>query len=159
MPTTCNPQTETDRVRRYTAPEVLRRIEERIERNVAYYSSQPDEVIAQRIEELQREWSISRCLQANVATVGLLGSVWGLLRARKWALLPLTGFSFFLFHGLRGWDPPLPLLRRLGVRTRSEIDREIYALKVARGDFKDLPGERTEHTPVPVKEIMQAVNA
>jgi len=35
-----------------------------------------------------------------------------------------------LQHGLQGWCPPLPLLRRLGIRTRGEIDREKYALKV-----------------------------
>jgi hypothetical protein len=28
-----------------------------------------------------------------------------------------------------GWCPPLPLLRRLGIRTRGEIDREKYALR------------------------------
>jgi hypothetical protein len=68
-------------------------------------------------------------------------------------------FSFFLFHGIRGWDPPIPLLRRLGVRTRSEIDREIYALKVARGDFKGLPKDRqTIEQPSYVQAIMQAVN-
>lgn len=33
-----------------------------------------------------------------------------------------------LQHGLQGWCPPLPVLRRLGVRTRGEIDREKYAL-------------------------------
>jgi hypothetical protein len=49
----------------------------------------------------------------------------------------------------------------LGARTRSEIDRELYALKAARGDFKNisLPSEETRPAPVPVREIMQAVNA
>ncbi|WP_407921819.1 hypothetical protein, partial [Corallococcus sp. AB049A] len=28
--------------------------------------------------------------------------------------------SFLLQHGLQGWCPPLPLLRRLGLRTRGE---------------------------------------
>ena len=51
------------------------------------------------------------------------------------------------------------LLHVQGVRTRSEIDREIYALKVARGDFKHLPADRREDAPVPVRQIMQAVNA
>ena len=29
----------------------------------------------------------------------------------------------------------MPLLRRLGIRTREEIDRERYALKALAGDF------------------------
>jgi hypothetical protein len=33
----------------------------------------------------------------------------------------------------------VPLFRRLGVRTRKEIERERTALKVLRGDLDDLP--------------------
>ena len=37
--------------------------------------------------------------------------------------------------------PPVPILRRLGVRTAREIDIERYALKALRGDFGPLgPG-------------------
>ena len=37
---------------------------------------------------------------------------------------------------VQGWCPPVPVFRRLGVRTREEIDRERYALKALRGDFR-----------------------
>lgn len=47
-----------------------------------------------------------------------------------------------LQHALRGWCPPLPVLRRLGFRTRAEIDRERYALKVVRDDLDALAPER-----------------
>jgi hypothetical protein len=159
MPTTFDPARETDRVRRYTSPEMLQKIDEEIERNVSFYASQPDEVIAERIHDLQQEWSINRYIQAKVAGMGLLGGLLGFAFSKKWALLTIGGFGFLLFHGLRGWDPRIPALRRLGLRTRSEIDREIYALKAARGDFKNLQGERPAHTPIPVREILQAVNA
>ena len=33
----------------------------------------------------------------------------------------------------------MPMLRRLGVRTRHEIDAEKYALKILRGDFDGIP--------------------
>ncbi len=33
------------------------------------------------------------------------------------------------------WCPPVPVFRRLGVRTCQEIDEEKYALKILRGDF------------------------
>ena len=45
----------------------------------------------------------------------------------------MTGF--LLQHALQGWCPPVPVFRRLGVRTTAEIDRERYALKALRGDF------------------------
>jgi hypothetical protein len=152
---------EADRVRRFTAPEILQKIEEQIEHNVAYYASQPDEVIEERIQELKEEWSINRYLQAGTAAGGLLGATLGLAFGKKWAVLTIGAFGVFLFHGLRGADPRIRVLRRLGARTRSEIDREIYALKAARGDFKNLalPTQESAQNPIPVRQIMQAVNA
>lgn len=133
---------ETNRVRRNTAPEILRRIDEQIERNVVYFSAQPREVISRRIRELQEEWSIERWLELNAATIGLTTVVLALTRDRKWALLTCAALGMFLLHGLQGFDPPIPLLRRLGIRTRGEIDREVYALKALRGDFSSVD-ERT----------------
>jgi hypothetical protein len=159
MPTTFDPANEVDRVRRYTSPEMLQKIDEQIEHNVAFYASQPDEVIAERIRELQQEWSINRFLQAKVAAMGLLGGLLGFSVSKKWALLTIGGFGLLLFHGLRGWDPRITPLRRFGLRTRSEIDRELYALKAARGDFKKFPADRPAQAPIPVHEILQAVNA
>lgn len=40
-------------------------------------------------------------------------------------------------HGLLGWCPPLPVLRRLGVRTSRKVSDERFALKSLRGDFND----------------------
>jgi hypothetical protein len=57
---------------------------------------------------------------------------------RKWLALPAVVAGFFFQHALQGWCPPLPIIRALGVRTRTEIDKERYALKAARGDFRDL---------------------
>jgi hypothetical protein len=45
--------------------------------------------------------------------------------------------AFFLFHAVEEFDPPLPLMRKAGLRRRAEINREIYALKILRGDFDD----------------------
>ncbi len=40
-----------------------------------------------------------------------------------------------IHDALQGWCPPLPLLRRLGLRTAEEISQERNALKALRGDF------------------------
>lgn len=67
------------------------------------------------------------------------GIVMGLTRNPRWLLLPLAVQTFFLQHALKGWCPPVPILRRVGVRTIDEINYERYSLKVLRGDFDKLP--------------------
>jgi len=91
-----------------------------------------------RIMELDREWSVERWLETNASTLALTGVVLAASGYRKALWLSGTVVAFLLMHGVSGWCPPLPLLRRLGVRTRSEIDAEKFALKYLRGDFEKL---------------------
>jgi len=74
-------------------------------------------------------WDIERALEGNASTLALGGLALGFPANRKWFALPVVVMSFLLQHGLQGWCPPLPVLRRLGFRTRGEIDQEKYALK------------------------------
>lgn len=125
-----NPMTlEDDRVRAATSIDSNLRIDVRTAYNISRYKRQDKQVIAARIQQLDREWDIERVLQVNAATLALAGLVLGVKQNRKWLLLPGIVLPFLLQHAVHGWCPPLPLLRRLGVRTRSEIDREKYALK------------------------------
>ncbi len=64
---------------------------------------------------------------------------------KRFFALPAVVAGFLLQHALQGWCPPLPLFRRLGVRTAAEIDQERYALKALRGDFASSQshGEKT----------------
>ena len=41
--------------------------------------------------------------------------------------------------GCTDWCPPLPLVRRLGIRTLAEIEQERHALKALRGDYAEVP--------------------
>lgn len=141
---------EPDRVRRYSTDDQLRRIDDRIARNVRLYAKQPPEVIDERIEELRKEWSIERFLQLNAAAVGLSTVLMAVTGNRKWGIATCGALAMFFIHATDGFDPPLPLLRQFGVRSRAEIDREIYALKVLRGDFDDI-------TPVDEKQELPQV--
>lgn len=95
------------------------------------------EAIDRRLEELDREWDIERCLESMAPSITLFGLGMSLIsEKKKWLTLPLLVQSFFLQHALQGWCPPLPVLRRLGVRTSSEIDEERNALKALRGDYR-----------------------
>jgi hypothetical protein len=91
--------------------------------------------ISARIAELEREWDIERTLEANAASVALLGLALGATVNRRWFALPAVVAGFLLQHAVQGWCPPLPVFRRLGVRTAAEIHEEITALKILRGDF------------------------
>lgn len=87
------------------------------------------------LEKRIQEWDMDRTLMANASTLSLLGFAAGRTVNRRWLVLPGVVSSFLLWHALQGWCPPLPVFRKLGYRTRKEIDAEKYALKALRGDF------------------------
>ena len=115
------------------------KIRRETEASVAWYAGRPEE-IDRRLAELEREWDIERTLEANGSVLALTGLTLATFSSRRWLLLPLAVVGFCLQHATQGWCPPLPLFRRLGIRTQREIDEERFALKALRGDFEDLPG-------------------
>lgn len=117
-----------DRVRRATPAHVNEEIDRRTEQHIAAMRGGDQERIQARLAELDREWDVERVLEVNASTLALTGLVLGLTVNRKWLALPAVVLPFLLQHGLQGWCPPLPVLRRLGVRTQREIDAEKYAL-------------------------------
>ena len=150
--------TELDRVRANTNPEVLQAIDARIEERIRFYATQRKEAIAERIQELDREWDIERFLQTNASALALTGLLLGLVR-RRWLLLTGGVLGFLMQHAIQGWCPPIPLLRKMGVRTRGEIDREKYALKILRGDFKNLSADLEQLKANPASEVLHAISA
>ena len=119
-----------DRVRGSTASDVNEQIDLQTDINIQQYKGKSTAEILERIQMLDKEWDIERVLEVNASSLALTGLILGLTKNRKWLLLPGVVLPFLLQHGLQGWCPPLPLLRRLGIRTRGEIDREKYALKL-----------------------------
>ena len=126
---------DMERVRANTPAEINWRIDRQIEDSVRRYASEPKDVILRRVWELEREWDIERVLQLMASSVSLTGILLTGVRDKRWIILPAVVLSFLFFHAVQGWCPPVPVLRRLGVRTREEIDRERHALKVLVGDF------------------------
>jgi hypothetical protein len=127
-----------NRVSSQTDESINTQIRRRTETNIAYFAAHPDQ-IGQRLRELDEEWDIERTLETASSCVSLFGLAMTILRGRKWLILPIAVQSFFLQHALQGWCPPLPVFRRMGVRTQYEIEQERYALKALRGDFQKLP--------------------
>ena len=106
--------------------------------NVARVAAGGPGAITRRLDELDREWDIERTLEANAASAVLAGVLLGALVDRRFFLLPAVVGGFLLQHALQGWCPPLPVFRRMGVRTQSEIEEERHALKAIRGDFESI---------------------
>ena len=119
-----------DRVRSSTAGHVNEEIDHQTDINIHHYKGKSRAEILERIQMLDKEWDIEQVLEVNASTLALTGLILGLTKNRKWLFLPAIVLPFLLQHGLQGWCPLLPLLRRFGIRTRGEIDREKYALKV-----------------------------
>lgn len=125
-----------DRVAVNTCGKVNQQIREQTETNVAHFQSASDSEIRQRLQQLEEEWDIERTIEANASSLILAGFGLGTFVDKRFYLLPAAVAGFLLQHALQGWCPPIPILRRLGFRTQTEIEEERYALKALRGDFE-----------------------
>ncbi len=136
-----------------TAAAINQRIRKETEARVEDLGAQGTMAIRERLQALDREWDIERCLETGAASLVMTGSVLGLTKNRLWFLLPFGVGAFLLQHALQGWCPPLPVLRQLGVRTAEEINEERTALKTIRGDFYDV----SAHSLSTAAQVMGAV--
>ncbi len=127
-----------DRVRAHTDPGILEKIDHQIEANVRFFATQSKGFISVRIDELEKEWDIERYIQMNASVLALSGVALGATVNKKWLFLSASVLGFLFQHATQGWCPPVPIMRRMGIRTRSEIEREKYALKALRGDFQKI---------------------
>lgn len=128
----------TKRVAQNTADTVNQSLRAKAEDRVTYYAENPD-LIPARLRALDAEWDIERVLETNAATLAFAGTVLGARVDRRFYAIPALITGFLFQHAVQGWCPPLPLLRRLGFRTEAEISEERIALKILRGDFRDIP--------------------
>jgi len=143
----------TERVTINTSGCVNRDIRQQTEEQIELHRAASEAEIEQRLRELDQEWDIERVLEANGSSIILAGLSLGLTVNRRFLALPAIVSSFLLLHAVQGWCPPLPILRRLGYRTQSEIEQERYALKVLRGDFEEMTSESS------TEEIMASVRS
>jgi hypothetical protein len=148
----------TNRVPKHTAAHVNDEIRRKTEERISQIAAAGPRAIDRRLTELDREWDIERTLEANAATVAGVGAGLALLVDRRFALIPLFVGGFLLQHAVQGWCPPLPVFRRLGVRTQTEIEHERYALKALRGDFQQSAGHEGSATMTPQRAVQAAAS-
>jgi hypothetical protein len=124
-----------DRVRNHTAQLVNQRIAERTRDRIERVVREGRDGIVRRLAQLDHEWDVDRTLMVNFAVAAGVAHaantyrqsrrVWfGRRRGSRWLFVLTAQLGFLLLYGTLGWCPPLAVHRRLGVRTRSEIEAE-----------------------------------
>lgn len=138
--------TETDPVRQHADPVSTQRLDRQREERVADVAHRGPADVTPHLERLDREWDMERVLEANASalSLGLLAFAAARPTRRRLALAAVVP-AFLLQHAVQGWCPPVALFRRLGVRTRGEIDAERTAVKALRGDFAHLGPREAGH--------------
>ena len=142
------------RVPNQTSEAVNAEIRDAMEKRIARYRHASPGEIQQRLLELDREWDVERVLETNASTLAFIGYVLAVARNPKWIAVPMAVTAFLLQHAVQGWCPPLPILRRLGVRNMREIDEERFALNAIRGDFRNIDSGSNRRNE---SEILRAV--
>jgi hypothetical protein len=149
----------TTRVERNTDPAVNDLVRLRTDAQLTRLQDAERVELDVRLAELDREWDTERALQVSAATAVLGGVALGYAVDRRFLWVAAGALAFFAQHALQGWCPPLPILRRRGVRTMREIERERYAIKALRGDFDHLPAPGTANSDRRVRAALAAVDA
>lgn len=143
------------RVAANTAEHVNEGIRRRTEASIARYAAAGPGAITQRLRELDEEWDIERYVETLAPSLTLAGMGLGLTVSKRWFALPFVVQAFFLQHAIQGWCPPVPVLRKLGVRTQAEIEHERHALKALRGDVRH-EGIGPAGTTADVEQVLEA---
>jgi len=104
-------------------------------RNLNIFKNCNSVEVTDRIRKLNLEWDTERVMEVNASLLIILSSYLGIKMSRSWFLLTGAVGIFTLQHALQGWCPPLPFIRKWGVRTAEEINAEKTVLKMMRGDF------------------------
>jgi hypothetical protein len=99
--------------------------------------------INERIDELYSEWTAGRAAKVTIGIMVVVGLVAGFTVSPWWFLLPIVSGALLVQYAFSSTSFAGALFRRMGFRYGSEIEEELIALRVLRGDFASLA---TVHT-------------
>lgn len=125
----------TKRVEQHTSKIINEKIEQNTIENLKRYKDASTIELSKRIKDLDREWDTERVLETNAAGIILISTILGFTVSPYWFILIGIVSFFLLQHAIQGWCPPLPIIRRLGIRTQEEIYSEKTVIKFLIGDL------------------------
>jgi hypothetical protein len=123
-----------DLIRNHTSDKVNRDLDELTATQLAEVGMDPH-AIRQRLWALDREWHLDRALMAVFSVLGGFTAHRSLQAVKRgqwwsgWRMLFWTQMGFLMHHAIRGWCPPVSVLRRIGFRSEKEIAAERTALE------------------------------
>jgi hypothetical protein len=97
------------------------------------------QAITDRLNDLEREWSAGRVTKAALGVVIIAGLIPAVLLSRWWLILPGLGGLLLVQYLFTRSSLVGAFFRAVGFRSGADIDQEKFALKVLRGDFRQLP--------------------
>lgn len=113
-------------------------IDETTKENIQKYVDQGEDAIDRRIKELDNKWDMEKTVRFNISVLALAGVLFGTYKKKRWSVLSVAITAFLAQHLISKWCPSIPILKKIGLQTHREIEREKYALKALRGDFKSI---------------------
>lgn len=104
--------------------------------NLDYYRLESEEVINNRIKELDAEWDVERSVQLKASLLALSGLALGASLSKKWLMIPAAICSFFAVNAIQGAAIPVAG----SFRTRKQIAEEQFGLNelLRKGYYKNL---------------------
>ncbi|MCE9561801.1 MAG: hypothetical protein K8U57_07075 [Planctomycetes bacterium] len=110
-----------------------------LQQRVACLADAGAEAIDHRLHELDSEWTAGRATKAVIGVLIVIGFALTALMNPWWLILPAAGGIFLLQYLFTRSSWLGKMFHEMGFRTGFEVDQEIMALKVIRGDFRNLP--------------------
>ncbi|MBA4189592.1 MAG: hypothetical protein C0467_16525 [Planctomycetaceae bacterium] len=110
-----------------------------LQQRVACLADAGPDAIDDRLNELDREWTAGRVTKAVIGVLIVLGFGLTALLNPWWLILPAFGGVFLLQYLFTRSSWLGKMFHEMGYRTGFEVDQEKMALKVIRGDFRQLP--------------------
>src|SRR5689334_10836056 len=110
-----------DRVRAHASKKANAHLDRKTEANLQRASKEP-EFAARRMAELEREWDLDRAICLAFAGMRAAALVLGLRRDRRWRYPLAAQVGSLILYASLGWSPQAFVLRRIGFRTKQEID-------------------------------------
>lgn len=132
----------SDRVRTRTDALAQAHIDDETLARLEILAQAPAAAIEARMRELDAEWDIGRLLQLGAGAVALVGVALGALVDRRFLLLSAAALASLMQHAALEWSPPMGAFRRVGARTRREIEAERVALKALLGELEGTARDR-----------------
>jgi len=110
-----------------------------LQQRVACLADAGPNAIETRLQELDAEWTAGRMTKATIGVMLVVGFALTAITNPWWLILPATGGVFLLQYLFTRSSWLGKMFHEMGYRSSFEVDEEIMALKIIRGDFRHLP--------------------